>query len=650
MAWSETAISYFTKRAIDPQIAEEFGVVESAAGLSFPHPCVERKQFARTRSLNSAGAKVRQPPGTSLCPWRPTTHRGPLVEALVCEGESDALAALTALRGSPVGHLGALPVVGIPGTGFPVKRMVEFLIDARVRHAWLALDADDAGRSYTARLVEELSTTKLRVSVVELPDGSDLADSLAAVREDERGDWIANALVNAEAAALDAAVEAEEEQAPEHGRLAIVNAAEVEPVVIGWTWHKRIPDEAVTLLVGREGTGKSTFSAHLTANATRGRLAGHLHGRDADVIVATLEDPAASVAVPRLIAAGADLGRVHFLQLGGDQTEPLAIPDDLAAIEAAVGKVDARLLIVDPLVATLPEKINGHRDQHVRRALAPLADMAERMGLAAVVVIHFNKAPGSDALLRVGGSIAFVAAARSVLAFGYDPEDPEGEQGNRRVLAHPKSNFGPKQKAIRYKVEEHDFDHNGETISTSRLAFVEECDITAGEFFVSRDPDERSREDEARDWLIGHLADGEWHLSADVKEEGERKRHRPRTLQRAVHRMADDGEAEVSKEGFPARSYWRLSSRARGVGATGVGATAKSPANPLTERETITGPLQSRQTNLLGATEANGASDDARYEAEIERLGCRCRTPARSPRANGPDFCRTCMQPIWGTA
>ena len=319
--------------------------------------------------------------------------------------------------------------------------------------------------------------------------------------------------------------------------------------------------------------------------------------------MATLEDPAASVAVPRLIAAGADLERVHFLQLAGDEKEPMAIPDDLAAIAAAVERVDARLLVVDPLVATLPEKVNGHRDQHVRRALAPLGDMAERLGLAALVVIHFNKAQGSDALLRVGGSIAFVAAARSVLAFGYDPEEPGGEQGARRVLAHPKSNFGRKQRAMRYEVLGEELDRNGETLSTSRLAFVEECDVTAGEFFASRDPDERSKEDEARDWLIGQLGDGDWHLSAGVKEEGERRKHRPRTLQRALQKMAEEGEAEVRKEGFPPRSYWRLSVRAKPVGANVGGANVESPSIAVVERNAEPGCLHSRQSTLLGANE-----------------------------------------------
>ena len=197
-------------------------------------------------------------------------------------------------------------------------------------------------------------------------------------------------------------------------------------------------------------------------------------------------------------------------------------------------------------MATLPEKINGHRDQHVRRALSPLADMAERLGLAILPVIHFNKAPGSDALLRVGGSIAFVAASRSVLAFGYDPEDPDGEQGDQRVWAaevelRAQAEGDPlRSRGARLRPEGRDDLHVPARVRRG-------VRFTAGEFFASRDPEERLKEDDARDWLIGRLRDGEWHLSADVKEDGERKKQTVRTLQRAVHRMAEEGEAEVKK-------------------------------------------------------------------------------------------------------
>jgi uncharacterized protein DUF3631 len=45
-----------------------------------------------------------------------------------------------------------------------------------------------------------------------------------------------------------------------------------------------------------------------------------------------------------------------------------------------------------------------------------------------------------------------------------------------------------------------------------------------------------------------------------------------------------------------------------------------------------------------------GVADRGPSEGGNAVLGCVCRTPARSPRADGPDVCQTCKQPIRGTA
>jgi RecA-family ATPase len=346
-----------------------------------------------------------------------------------------------------------------------------------------------------------------------------------------------------------------------NGRLRFVAASAIKPESVRWLWDKRIPLGGITLCVGREGTGKSTLTAHLIAQVTTGRLQGELHGQPCDVILATLEDSLASVVVPRLIAAGADLERVHLVKLRGDEEGPLRIPDDLAEIADVATTTSAKLLVVDPLVATLPEEINAHRDQHVRRALSPMAALSEAAGLSSLPVIHFNKAAGSDALLRVGGSIGFVAAARSVLAFGLDPDDPEGEQGDQRILAHTKSNFGRKRKSIRCTILETDFDHDGERIETSRLELGEECDVRAAEFFTNSDPEERHKRAAAREWLAEHLSP-EWEPSGWVNKAAEGAGHRWRTVQRAFGEMLTEGEADRKEEGFPKRSWWRLASGA----------------------------------------------------------------------------------------
>jgi AAA domain len=109
--------------------------------------------------------------------------------------------------------------------------------------------------------------------------------------------------------------------------------------------------------------------------------------------------------------------------------------------------MDAQLLIMDPLVAYLGADTNSFRDQDVRRALAPLAAMAERTGAAVVAVRHLNKRNDPNPLYRGGGSIAFTASGRSAMLVAQDPEDPEG-----RILAGVKNNLAAVPSSLTYRV------------------------------------------------------------------------------------------------------------------------------------------------------------------------------------------------------
>jgi Bifunctional DNA primase/polymerase, N-terminal/AAA domain len=415
------------------------------------------------------------------------------------------------------------------------------------------------------------------------------------------------------------------------GRLRFIRASEVEPESVRWLWADRIPLSSSTLLVGREGVAKSMLIYRLVADATRGRLAGEFVGQPVPAIVATFEDAVASAAVPRLRAANADMNLVEFVTLRGDHSEPLQFPDDLEEIERRAAATGARLLTIDPLVATLPEKVNTHRDQHVRRALVPIQAMAEAQTLSALPVIHFNKAPGADPPLRVGGSIGFVASARSVLALGYDPDDPEGEEGNSRILAHPKSNYARKRKSVRCTVKPTSFEHRGNWIETACLELGEECDVGAAEFLAGRDPDARPKEDEAREWLVENLT-REWQRSALVKDQAKKDGHATRTVQRAFSRMEEKGEAELREEGFPAHSAWRLAVAPSPQSRHGATVSWRDCTNPLPERDCGGSEPQSRHTTKsYGATgeetplEASLPTPSERPEeddeiAEFERL------------------------------
>lgn len=294
-------------------------------------------------------------------------------------------------------------------------------------------------------------------------------------------------------------------------------AADVRPESPRWLWEQRIPLGSPSLIAGREGLGKSTLGCELTARVTRGELPGDLEGEPAHVIYASAEDAPHTTIVPRLIAAGADLDRVSLLEVeltvdGGDVTPgALTLPDDTHRLAELARESGARLLLLDPLVSYLPEQVNAHRDQHVRRVLAPLARMAADLDLALPSIVHLNKGEGSDPLARVGGSVGFTAAARSVLVFARDPDDPDGEAGPLRVIAHAKSNLGPQARSLLARIEPRTIDiDDGETIATSRVVLLGESDQTARDLLASAPStsDERTVRDEAGEFLRVELANG----------------------------------------------------------------------------------------------------------------------------------------------
>ncbi len=270
-------------------------------------------------------------------------------------------------------------------------------------------------------------------------------------------------------------------------RITLRRASTVEPEVVRWAWEDRIPEGALSLLAGQAGLGKSTLTAYVAAKLSRGELDGSLYGEPCDILLVTLEDHIGAVVRPRLEAAGADLTRVHFLGVQDQgQEELLTFPDDLPMIEKAVEHLQPRLLIVDPIVATLSKATDAHKDQSVRRALAPLAAYAERAGVAVCAVMHLTKQEADSLLHRVSGSVGFGGAARAVLGFLRDPDDADGEVGYDRLLLPVKCNWGRYPKTLRCQIKSASIQTKDGPSSQSLLEIVGESDITQRTYRGSR--------------------------------------------------------------------------------------------------------------------------------------------------------------------
>jgi hypothetical protein len=341
-------------------------------------------------------------------------------------------------------------------------------------------------------------------------------------------------------------------------------ASEIRSERVRWADKGRIPMRGVTVTAGEKGLGKSIeTNARLPANATRGALRGDLAGKPIDVLLVTGEDDWSSVVKPRLLAHGADLDRVHRVSVVSEAGAGLlTLPDDVPAIEAEIVRLRAEgrpvgLLVVDPIGAFMSGDTDTHRDASVRRALAPLAAMAERTDLAVVVVAHLNKDESTRLINRVTGAGAFVNAARSLLVLARNPDDPEGERGRERVLVHVASNWGQLAPSLALRVESRDVELDDGTIaSVGYMALIGETDVAVEDLQRSRDDNPGTDIEEA---IGAALTDGprpSREVKAQVAAELECSK---RSIERAAERMGKAGELLIDSGGFPRTTTWALS-------------------------------------------------------------------------------------------
>jgi AAA domain len=521
----------------------------------------------------------------------------------VVEGESDVVAMWSG---------GLSRTVGVPGAqGWRAEWAPRFA----GRDVRLFCDLDTPGRKLMARIARDLLPHAKSVRIVDMEskrdDGHDVG-ALVAEAAAYGPAGLAQVRTRIERMADEAVVLTPPDVATSDvattGRIVTFTpASSIRHERVRWLWRGRVPLGAVTTLAGQQGLGKSTTMIELASQVTRGDLDGDLHGEPSAVLIVTLEDHVASVVKPRLLAAGADLDRVRIVGVTVDGQDGLiTLPDDLPQIETGVQDCGARLLIVDPVVAALSGGIDAYRDHDVRRAFAPLAQLAERCDLAVVAIMHLTKAQTGDLLGRVSGSVAFTAAARSVLAFVRDPDDPEGDTGDRRVIVHVKSNWGRLAPSLLARIEERHIDIDPPA-QASRLVIQGESDLTAADFAGrAQDHGDQADRDAAEDLIAEHLADGDWHPASDVETAAKAREISRAAIYRAAKTLETEGTLERQRSGFPPRSMWRCHRSSQAAETNGNTDACDERKTPVTTG--VLAPLPPRSSHVSDR-ETNGETN-----------------------------------------
>lgn len=343
------------------------------------------------------------------------------------------------------------------------------------------------------------------------------------------------------------------------GRIAYCKASEIQAKPIRWLWKGRIARGKVSMLAGNPGLGKSQITASLAAIVSTGGVwpVDRTQCERGNVVILSAEDDPADTIRPRLEAAGADLERVIILDGIIRHTDgsgrALSLKSDMDRLDdtlIAIG--DVALVVIDPITAYLGD-VDSHKNAEIRGSLAPLSDLAAEHATAVLCVSHLNKSGGSDAMLRVTGSLAFVAAARAAFLVAKDKENEA-----RRLFLPMKNNIGNDRTGLAFEVQSAQMKSSAGLIDTSRVMWeAEAVTVTADEAMISRgDPDERGALEDAKTFLREVLKDGAI-ASKQVRAEAAEAGYSWRTIRRAK----DELQITPTKTRFDGGWEWSLTAK-----------------------------------------------------------------------------------------
>lgn len=235
------------------------------------------------------------------------------------------------------------------------------------------------------------------------------------------------------------------------GALSVVSAKDVQAKPITWLWKDWLPLGKLTILAGVGGCGKTNIVLNLIATITKEGVFpdGSKCHEKGEVLIYSTEDDTADTLKPRLMANGADLSKVFFIngRIEKGELQYFDASEDLPLLFDFAENRNIKLILIDPIISAVGKDINKAND--VRASLQVLVDFASSFNCAVVGITHFAKGTkGADPTERIIGSQAFSALARMnwVAVKPSDPAEP-------CLLTKSKTNITKTDGGFNYEIE-----------------------------------------------------------------------------------------------------------------------------------------------------------------------------------------------------
>lgn len=428
--------------------------------------------------------------------------------------------------------------------------------------AWA--DNDKAGKGYIARAIQKLtalnaSVKHVDVDVLNLPAKGDVVDWLArfeaehgrpATKADIEALSLKDYIIQSPANDVNHVATALPAAQAHHSTVSLICAADIKPEAIRWLWNGWLAKGKLHIFAGMAGTGKTTISIALIAIITTGgKFPDGSYCPVGSVLIWSGEDSPADTLIPRLMAAGADLNRVHFIDnvlTADNEIRSFDPAVDMHTLESKAATIpDLALLMIDPIVNAVAG--DSHKNGEVRRALQPVVDFGARLSCAVLGITHFSKGgQGKDPLERVTGSLAFGALARIVFATA------KINDGNnaRRIFCRAKSNISLDSGGFEYYVQQKEVQTG---IFTSYALWGEGIEGSAKELLA--ESDETGESGGCVEWLDDYLKAGSVSAKLIFSEASKNGFSRDQ-----VNRAKAKLKIKPHKQGFNHGWFWDLPS------------------------------------------------------------------------------------------